>query len=175
MMPVTPRTAAISGEIRYRAAKPSAIGETMAVAAAGRVPTAVSTAPITNGTSTISSSRPRTRRSIRSSSQSSVPLYCATANMAVTPTIRTKKSAGKKPVTSSVATSAATPSRNAAARAPSPRSNAGIRVAAKRPIRMKMDRVAIQSLLARNLAFRRRANRFLVRGAARRSPSGPIM
>lgn len=143
MMPVMPSTAAMNGGIPYRLASPSAMGATMAVAAAGRVPIAVRTAPIRNGTRATSNARPPTRRSIPSSSQSSVPLICATAKSAVIPTSRTKKSPGKKAVTSSAVRSAASPTRKAAGSAVRPMLNLGTAVAAKRATRTMMETSAM--------------------------------
>ena len=69
-----------SGLIWYWTAKPSAIGAMMATAPGLTAPTAVSTAASANMIQGIAPIRPRTARTASSTSQSTVPLFCATAN-----------------------------------------------------------------------------------------------
>ena len=69
-----------SGLMLYLAAKPSAIGAMIATAAGLTAPTEVSTAAMKNITHGIAAMRPRTARTAMRTSQSMVPLFCASAN-----------------------------------------------------------------------------------------------
>ncbi len=109
------------GLIRYFAAKPIAIGATIATAAGLTAPIAVSTPVIANITHGINAIRPPTRRMAMYTSQSVVPLARAMANRNVTPTSTTNSEPGKPLKMSSVfmsATSVPTPKAAAKASAP---------------------------------------------------------
>jgi hypothetical protein len=81
----------ISGLMRWRPAKPSAIGPTMAHAAGLAAPIAVSTAVTANITQGMSATRPPTIRTAPRTMRSTVPLLRAMANRYVTPTkVRTR-------------------------------------------------------------------------------------
>ena len=69
-----------SGLMPYLAAKPSAIGAMMATAAGLTAPTAVSSAAMKNMIHGMAAMRPRTARTASLTSQSMVPLFCASAN-----------------------------------------------------------------------------------------------
>ena len=69
-----------SGLMLYCAAKPRAIGAMIATAPGLTAPTAVSTAAMPNMIHGIAAIRPRTARTASWTSQSMVPLFCASAN-----------------------------------------------------------------------------------------------
>jgi hypothetical protein len=87
-----------SGLIWYWTAKPRAIGAMMATALGLTAPTAVSTAASRNMIHGIAPIRPRTARTASSTSQSTVPLFWATANRNVIPTRVRNRSLGNLPM-----------------------------------------------------------------------------
>jgi hypothetical protein len=119
--PCTTITPIISGLILYLAAKPIAIGATIATAAGLTAPIAVSTPVIANITHGINAIRPPTSRIAMCTSQSVVPLALAMANRNVTPTSTTNSEPGKPLKMSSVSMSATSvPTPKAAANASAP-------------------------------------------------------
>ena len=93
--PCTTMTPISSGLILYFAAKPIAIGATIATAAGLTAPIAVSTPVIANITHGINAIRPPTSRIAMCTNQSVVPLARAMANRNVTPTSTTNSEPGK--------------------------------------------------------------------------------
>jgi hypothetical protein len=106
-------SATSSGEARSATLSPTAPGLT--------APTAVSTAASANMIHGIAPIRPRTARTANSTSQSTVPLFCATANRNVIPTSVRNRSLGNPAMMSSVDWSATTvPTRKAPTNASTP-------------------------------------------------------
>ena len=90
-----------NGLIRYRFAKPSAIGAMIATAAGPSAPKAVSRPVIPNITHGMKATRPRTSRTAPRTIRSTVPLFWAIANRYVTPTKVRNRSLGKPAMMSS--------------------------------------------------------------------------